>query len=163
MALKNPGNEWLSAVSEWPQRGCKPTKEVRSWVREFVERGWSKGEDCWKEGMKEGRGSWDCRRKMHPTPLKILPNVGTTIMSWIHMKRQISKGKKSCYFFSKFFPCPNTIFTENWNFILATVVEIKIPANEHGDLGRILGKNKSVLLIMIYLRQDSNVCPSAHW
>lgn len=32
----------------------------------------TKGEDCWEEGTKEGRG-----RKIHFNPFKILPEAGT--------------------------------------------------------------------------------------
>lgn len=110
--------------------------------------GQSKGEKCWKRGMKKRRGESDCKRKYtSPYPL---PKAGTGFVFWLYMIRQISK-KEKFLLLKKIFPSLNIIFIKKkWHFILVTIAKVKIPENEHDSLGSILGEMKPwVLLIMI--------------
>ena len=53
---------------------------------------------------------------------------------------QIAEKENLLFFIPKFSLQPNIIIIENWNFMLATIAEIKIPENEYDGLGGILGK-----------------------
>ena len=85
-----------------------------------------------KKGWKKGE------KKDTLNPFKFYPRHALAL--YFDFISQIAEKENLLFFIPKFSLQPNIIIIENWNFMLATIAEIKIPENEYDGLGGILGK-----------------------
>lgn len=120
------------------------------WMKEHMERRWSEK----TAGKKEGRGWWDCKRKIHFTPFQFSPRQA---LAWYFVYTEESRflgGKNPCYFFPLNFSFLARWFSQKLKFYLGNNSWNKNPCKWIWWLRVVYwGEVKSILLLItIYLR-----------